>query len=186
MHRATVVRGVGGVGAAGRNPAPKGEAEAENVMRSAPHPKADPKSSMYVEGTRCFRTRNPGLGLLLYVKRPRQIGDTVLPGEHENIRFQPMTAAGDCGELVTNRPDVIARILEHRWYADGTIVDAVEAFAEARLNRAKEIVSAIKADPLLKADFESLLGASTVGNFLDAVEKTDVKPAKPSKSRRTH
>jgi len=180
MMRASVVRGVGGAGSDKRNPPPKGDVESENVMRSAPHAKADPTSSIYEEGYRCFRTRNPGLGLLQYVNRPRQVGGDVIPGDHKNIRFQPMTAAGDCGEFLTNDPDEIKRIVNHRWFKDGTIVDAVVAFTEARQDRAKALVTSLRADPLLKADFENLLGSDTVSNFLDVVEP----PATPGKKAR--
>lgn len=179
MH-AQVVRGVAGVGSQVRNSltlADERERKAESVMRSAPHPYADPKSPHYRPGTRCFRSRNPGLGIMLKATRDRQVGDSIIPGEHENIRFSPMTVTGDCGELVTDRTDVIERIVNHRYFKIGVVVDAVDAYRDDRVQRAAAFKQQLAADPLLAEEFAAL-GDSAVETFADVAEAPEQKPAR--------
>ena len=195
---AQMARGAAGVGTDKRNPPPKGDFESEMVMRSAPPPRADPRSSEF-DGSRCFRSRNPGLGLFLYVKAKKQVGDEVIPAEHVNLKFEGV--GGDYGELFVPIDDPIfadkvARIVggvgaegvvgagkkkykPHHWFTSGVIVDSVAAHAEVKRYKAQEIIAAL-ADPELKAEVEAELGVETVSSFLAAAVNVP-KPAKVKK-----
>lgn len=195
---AQMARGAAGVGSDKRNPPPKGDFESEMVMRSAPHPRADPRSPEY-DGSRCFRSRNPGLGLFLFSKKPVQVGAELLPAEFHNLKFEGV--GGDYGELFVAADDPlfadkVARICggvgaegaigpgkkkykPHHFFTAGVIVDAVAAHAEVKKYKALEIIAAL-ADPDIKAEVEAELGAETVTSFLAAA----VNVPKPDKAKK--
>lgn len=187
VNAAQMIRGNAGVGADKRNPPPRGDAEAEATMRSAAPPFADPKSPHY-DGSRCFRSRNPGLGLLLESELAVQVGGKLLPPKYTNLRFQAV--GGDYGELLVMKDDprfddIVARIVgdptatpkikPHRWFLDGTIVDAVVAHAEVKKATAQAAIAALS-DPEVRAEVEAELGVEVVSTFLAAA--TEVKPVK--------
>ena len=181
MNAAEAYRGVGGGRPEITTEIPDKFKKVESVMRSAPPPKADPRSPQFKEGTRCFRSRHPALSFPLFVTRDVQVGNQVIPGTHRIIRFNAV-GNGDIGELVTDEAEVIARIEGHEWYANGTIVDAVGFYAKAKSERAAEIAAQVRADPMLREALSAEFGSELTDSFLADV-KTDTEDKLKTKGK---
>lgn len=152
----------------------------ESIMASPPPAIADPNSPEYVEGTRCFRSYYTGLGITRFCKRDVQVGNSVIPGEHAIIRFTPIGNA-DVGELVTNEPEVIAKVEAHPLFKNGMILDAVGAHVEGKRARAAMMAAQIQSDPVLRAALAEAIGSDTVDTWLGAAAPAtaEKKPKKP-------
>lgn len=155
----------------------------ESIMASPPPPSADPTSPDYVEGTRCFRSYFASLGITKFCTRDVQVGNSVIPGDHEIIRFHPVGNA-DVGEYVTSDAAEIAKIEAHPLYMAGQIKDAVDAHAAGRRDRARVMAAQIEADPALKAELATMIGADTVETFMGAVDKPNEKAKTKPKTTR--
>ncbi len=174
---AQAVRGVGGARVEFVPEPPDRVKHTKSFMASPPPAAADPKSPEYAKGTRCFRSEHPALGIVRFCKPDVQVGTSVIPGDHEIIRFTPVGFA-DAGELITAEPDVIAKVEAHHLYKTGAVVDAVVAHGAAQQERAANLVAQIRSDPALRAALTEALSADTVETFMGEVETK-----KPGKKR---
>lgn len=122
-------------------------------------------------GERLFRSRRAGLGIVVYSKKKQVVGNDVIPEEWKNVRFEPTGDPGmPFGELRTSDPEVIKRIEGHRYYLDGTIVDAEMAHRELKSAERAAIVARATADPEFADELLKSLARKGVKGFGDLLK----------------
>lgn len=144
-----------------RSPKPLNEVDEQSAMLSSPVPDLKP-------GERMFRSRASGFSFPLFSTLPTVVGTTVIPGRSQWVRFEPQAvdefSGLSFGELRTSDPAIIKKIEEHHHY--GTrIVDAEEAYLEARENERAAAVDRATKDPEFAAALLKDLARKGVKGF---------------------